>query len=182
MTVVSATVIFFLIAEFPGESKWLSDDEKALVVARLTEGMDRPQLGTQPTWRDVLSVLADFKIILGGLMYFGLIVSGFSYAYFAPIILQSFGYSPVKTQLYSVPPWAAAFVLSMLVATASDHYRRKYIFVLPTLFISIIGITVLLNVHDSVNVRYGALFLVAIGGYAAAPIVVCWFSTNREPA
>ena len=180
MTVVCAVVVFFLIADFPEEAKWLSDDEKAVVKARLAEDIGDSQLDVQPTWRDVLGVFKDFKIILGGLMYFGLVVPGYGYAYFAPAILRSLGYSAIKTQLYSVPPWVATFVLSMIVATASDYYKRRFIFILPMLLITVIGIIVLLNVHHSVNARYGALFMVVMGEYAAAPIIVCWFSANRE--
>ena len=180
MTVGYAIAIYFLVADFPEEAKWLSDDEKTFVKARLAEDIGDSQLNAKTTWMDVLGVFKDFKIVLGGLVYFGLIVSAYGYAYFAPTVLQSFGYSPIKTQLYSVPPWVATFTLSMIVATASDYYKRRYIFILPLLLISVVGMVALLTIHDSVNTRYGALFLVVMGEYAAAPVVVCWLSTNRE--
>lgn len=177
---VCAVVVSFFIADFPEEAKWLSDDERAFVKARLAEDIGDSRLDAETTWRDVLGVMRDFKIILSGLAYFGLVVPGYAYAYFAPTILLSLGYSPVKTQLLSAPPLAAAFVLSMIVATASDYYKRRYIFILPTLFISVIGIIILLNIHDSVSIRYGALFLVVIGQATAVPVIICWFSTNRK--
>jgi len=180
MTIVFAAVASFFIADFPEEAKWLSDDERAFVNARLAEEFGDSQLDAKQTWRDVLGVLKDFKIILSGFTYFGLLVPGYSYAFFAPTILQSFGYTPVMTQLYSVPPMAAAFVLNIVVAIFSDYYKRRYIFVLPALLVSAIGIIVLLNVHEGVRVRYGALVLVAVGASAAAPIIVCWFGANRE--
>ena len=180
MTVGCAVVVFFLTSDFPEEAKWLSDDEKTFVKARLAEDTGSSQLDARPTWREVLGVLKDFKLVLGGLAYFGLIVPGAGYAYFAPAIIRSLGYSPVMTQLYSVPPWAVSFALSMAAATASDYYKRKYIFILPLLLISVAGLIVLLNVHDSVSVRYGALFISMMGGYAALPIILCWLSVNRE--
>ena len=180
MTAVLAIVVFFLIADFPEEAKWLSDDERAFVKARLAEEFGDSQLDAKQTWRDVLGVLKDFKIILSGFTYFGIIVPGYSYAFFAPTVLQSLGYSPVMTQLYSVPPMAAAFVLNVVVAVLSDHYKRRYIFILPALLVSVIGIIVLLNVHEGVGVRYGALLLVVVGMSAATPIIVCWYSANRE--
>ena len=180
MTVGCAIVVSFLIADFPEEAKWLSDDERTFVKTRLAEDVGDSQLEAKTTWRDVLGVFKDFKVILGGLTYFGLIVPGYGTAYFAPTILLSLGYSPVKTQLFSVPLSAASFALSMIVAVASDYYKRRYIFVIPMLFLTVIGMIVLLNVHDSVSVRYGALFLVGMGQAAAAPIIVCWFSANRE--
>jgi len=180
MTIVFALGIFFLIPDFPEEAKWLSDDEKTFVKARLVEDVGDSQLDVQPTWRDVLGVFKDFKIILSGFAYFGIIVPGYCYAFFAPTILRSLGYSPAMTQLYSVPPTSAAFTVGMIVAAASDHYKRRYIFILPMMLVSVIGTIVLLNVHDSVSVRYGALCLVMIGQAGAIPIVICWFSTNRE--
>ena len=180
MTVGCSVAVFFLTSDFPEESRWLSDDEKAFVKVRLAEDTGDSQLNAHPTWREALGVLKDFKFILGGLAYFGLIVPGAGYAYFAPAIIRSLGYSPVMTQLYSVPPWAVSFALSMAAATASDYYKRKYIFILPLLLISAIGIIVLLNVHDSVDVRYGALFISMMGGFAALPIILCWFSVNRK--
>ena len=180
MTVGCAFIAFFLIADFPEEARWLSDDEKAFINARLAEDIGDSQLDSRTTWRSVLGVFKDFKIILGGLMYFGLVVPGYGYAYFAPAILRSLGYSPIKTQLYSVPPWVATFVLSMIVATASDYYKKRYIFILPLLLVSVVGMIVLLTIREDVSARYGALFLVVMGEFAAAPIVICWFSANRE--
>jgi len=180
MTVAFAVVVFFLIADFPEEAKWLSDNERAFVEARLAEEFGDSQLDAKQTWRDVLGVLKDYKIILSGFTYFGLIVPGYCMAFFAPTIILSLGYSPVMTQLYSIPPAATGFVLNIIVAIASDHYKRRYIFILPALLTSAIGIIVLLNVHEGVGVRYAALFLVSIGPAAAAPIIVCWCSANRE--
>jgi len=180
MTVGCAVVVFFFAADFPEEAKWLSDGERAFAKARLAEDVGDSQLDVRPTCRDVLGVFKDFKIFLGGFMYFGLIVSGYGYAFFAPTIIRSFGYSPVKTQLYSVPPWAVTFALSMVVAIASDYYKRRYIFILPLLLISVVGIIVLLNVHDKVKAMYGALFLVVMGQFSANPIVACWTMSNRE--
>ena len=181
MTVGCAVVVFFFVADFPEDAKWLSGDEKAFVEARLAEDMaGDSQLNAKTTWRDVLSVFKDFKIILGGLIYFSIIVPGYGTAYFAPAILRSFGFSPVKTQLYSVPPSFASFVLGMIVAVASDYYKRRYIFILPSMLITVVGMVVLLVVRDNVNARYGALFLIFMGQYAASAIIVCWVSTNRK--
>ena len=180
MTVGCAIIAFFLIPDFPEEARWLSEDEKAFVKARLAEDNGDSQLEIKTTWRDALTIFKDFKVILGGFVYFGIIVSGYGYVYFAPAILQSFGFGPVKTQLYSVPPWVATFALSMVVAAASDYYKRRFIFILPLMFTSVVGMIILLTVHDSVGARYGALFLFAIGEFSVTPIMVCWLSTNRE--
>lgn len=115
-------------------------------------------------------------------MYFALTIPGFSYAYFAPSIIKRLGFSATKTQLYSVPPWAAAFVFCMVIAWASDKARHRFGFIIFSLTISLVGCVTLLNVYgkekSSVHVEYGMLFLFVMGIYAAAPVMICWLAMN----
>ena len=139
-------------------------------------------------------------------MYFGLIVSAYGYAYFAPGIIQSFGYSPVQTQrtfsltfhspfnlfplvslpdlftyntppVRSVPPWAAAFAFSMVVAFISDRARHRFLFIVLTCCVAIAGFAMLLSGLPN-TAKYGALFLVTSGTYTALPLIVCLFNMN----
>jgi len=126
----------------------------------------------------VINVFKDYKIFVGGLMYFGLIVPAYGYAYFAPTIIKSYGYSAIQTQLHSVPPWACAFGFAMLIAYLSDRLRHRFLFTLFPICVSITGFTILLSVHNNLHLEYAALFLVTMGTYAAMPVVVCWFNLN----
>ena len=90
--------------------------------------------------------------------------------------MQGYGYSAIQTQLHSVPPWAAAFGFSMLVATLSDWFRHRFLFAIIPIFIAIAGFAILITVHDNTHLEYGALFLVTSGTYSAMPIIVCWVS------
>jgi MFS family permease len=122
--------------------------------------------------------MADYRIWLGGFMYFGLIVPAYSYAYFSPTIIQSYKYDPIQTQLRSVPPWAVAFGFAMIVATLSDWLQHRFLFIVGAVLVSISGFAVLLSVHDNLPVQYAALFLICMGTYSAMPVVVCWFNMN----
>lgn len=84
------------------------------------------------------------------------------------------------TQLYSIPPWAAAFGFSMLVAFISDKMRHRFVFTMVTIAVALAGLGILLNVHGKENreVQYGALFLMTCGCYSAMPIIVCWYAMN----
>jgi len=86
----------------------------------------------------------------------------------------------IKTNLYSIPPWAVAFVFSMMVAYLSDKVKHRYAFTIVPMLIAIAGYGILLNVHgkDHKNTQYGALFLVTSGCYSAMPVIVCWFTMN----
>ena len=113
-------------------------------------------------------------------MYLGFVVPAYSYAYFSPTIIKSFGYSAIRTQLLSVPPWACSFVFSMIIATCSDLTKHRFLFVLLPLLVALAGFSTLLGVRGNNHVEYGALFLAVSGVYSAMPVIVCWFNSNRK--
>lgn len=178
LTVFCSFFIFFLLPDFPEQVKWLTEDERTFVSARLRADQGRSAVERPVTIKDAIAVLKDYRVIIGGFMYFGLIVPAYGYAYFSPGIIQSYGYDPIQTQLYSVAPWAVAFCFSMIVAYASDMARHRFGFAIFAICVAILGFAILIAVHDNTKVQYAALFLVAMGSYTAMPIVVCWFNMN----
>jgi len=177
ITVGVALIFFFVLPTFPEQSKWLRDDEKAYVSARLRQdqgksGVERPIRG-----KDVMHVFKDKKVIIAGFMYLTT-VPAYSYAFFAPGIIKGYGYSPIQTQFHSVPPWAAAFGWSMFIATISDCAKHRFAFILVSLCVSTIGFAILISINNNTSLQYAALFLVTSGTYGAMPIIVCWFNMN----
>lgn len=173
---------FFLIPDFPEEAKWLKEDERAYVAARLKADQGRSARERAITLKDIGRVFSDYKVIVAGFMYFGLIVPAYSYAYFAPGIIKTYGYSPIETQLHSVPPWAVAFGWAMILATVSDASRHRMGFAIFSICLAIAGFGILIAVHDNHHLQYAALFLVTMGTYSAMPIIVCWFNMNLGKA
>ena len=178
ITVFVSFFFYFLLPDFPEQSKWLTPEERTYVTARLQVDQGRSAVERKITLRDVGDVFKDYKVILGGFMYFGLIVPAYGYAYFAPGIIKTYGYDPIQTQLHSVPPWAAAFGFSMIIAFISDKTRHRFGFAVFAICVAIAGFGILIAVHDNTKLQYAALFLVAMGAYTAMPIIVCWFNMN----
>jgi MFS family permease len=178
LTCVVAIAFYFLLPSFPEDAKWLSPEEREYVKARLRVDQGNSAKDRKITLRDIGRVFKDYKIFLGGLMYFGMIVPAYGYAFFAPSIVKTFGYSPIRTQLFSVPPWACAFAFSMIVATSSDFTRHRFAFTLFPISVAMSGFAILLGVHENNKARYAAMFLIAMGAYSAMPVIVCWFNMN----
>ncbi|KAJ4294480.1 High-affinity nicotinic acid transporter [Kalmusia sp. IMI 367209] len=178
LTMVVSFFFFFLLPNFPEEVKWLTEDERAFVRARLQIDQGKSARERPIKLADVGRVFKDIKVIVGGFMYFGLIVPAYGYAYFSPAIIQSYGYSPIQTQLHSVPPWAAAFGFAMIVAWFSDRLKHRFLFCIFPICVAITGFCILITVHNHREVQYAALFLVAMGAYTAMPVIVCWFNMN----
>jgi hypothetical protein len=107
-----------------------------------------------------------------------MIVGAYGYAYFSPTIISQLGYTAVRANLLSTPPWAVAFVFAMTIATISDYVAHRFLFAVTCIIIAMIGFIVLLVPDMRNSVYYGALFLAAPGAYTAMPIIVCWFNTN----
>ncbi|KAH8106174.1 MFS transporter-like protein [Cristinia sonorae] len=178
MTCVISIAMYFMIADFPEEAKWLTPEEKKFVKKRLEEDVGNSQQDQKITLRSALSVLSDYKVMVGGFMYFGLIIPAYGYAYFAPAIIQGLGHGSIQSQLLSVPPWACSFVFAMFIAFFSDHMKHRFLFSIAPMVISIAGFILLLLPQHNNNLKYGALYLAACGTYSAMPVVVCWFVTN----
>lgn len=105
-----------------------------------------------------------------------IITSGFSY--FTPTIIGALGYSTVQTQLHTVPPYAAALVLALLFAFASDRAGVRSPFIIICFTLTIVGLAILLSVDNSFPAQYAAICLVAMGAFCAGPLVVCWYVMN----
>ncbi|KAI0603277.1 MFS general substrate transporter [Biscogniauxia sp. FL1348] len=178
LTAVVAIIFFFIFPSFPEQAKWLAEDERQFVKARLQADQGRSAAERKVSFRDIVTVMKDHRVWLGGFMYFGLIVPAYSYAFFAPRIISTYNYSPIQTQLYSVPPWAASFVFSLITAAFSDWSRHRAAFATVPLVMTLAGFGVLLTVHDNTTVEYAMLFLVTMGSYGVMPILVCWFTMN----
>lgn len=89
LTAVVAILFFFLIPSFPEDANWLTEEEREYVKARLYKDQGRSAAERKIGFRDVIKVFRDYKIIVGGFMYFGLIVPAYGYAFFAPGIIQT---------------------------------------------------------------------------------------------
>ncbi len=121
----------------PEDAKWLQEDERAYIKARLQADQGHNAADRKVTFADVVTVMKDFKVWLGGLMYFGLIVPAYSYAFFSPAIIQTYNYGPIQTQLHSVPPWVASFAFAMLIAFVSDFSRHRFLFAIGSICLAV---------------------------------------------
>lgn len=178
LTAIVAIIFFFTFPAFPEEAKWLNEEERNYIKARLRADQGNNAAERKITLSDVLTVMKNHRIWLGGFMYLGLIVPAYSYAFFSPTIIKTYHYSAIQTQLHSVPPWAASFVFSLIVATLSDWTRHRAFFAIAPLAITVSALSVLLAIHNNITVEYAVLHLVTIGTYGVMPIVVCWFQMN----
>ncbi|KAK8128777.1 allantoate permease [Apiospora sp. TS-2023a] len=176
-TVLVAALAFFTITEFPREAKWLTEEERILILDKTKS--DEP-VSQRVTTRDVLTFLTKPKHWLGAIMYFSILIPAYSLVYFTPTIVQGLGYNSVQTQLHSVPPFAAAFGLTVILAVLSDRLRVRSPFIFFNLCLLIAGTAMCRQIHgtEHFSAEYAGLCLAGMGSLGVGGNIVCWYVMN----
>ena len=101
-------------------------------------------------------------------------VTVYSVAIFAPTIIKQFDptSSARHVQALVIPIFVAATAGCLATAYASDKLKHRSSFALFGYLLIIIGAAILINqAHVSRNVKYGALYFLAVGGYISLPML-----------
>ena len=122
-TAIFALLGKFFIVDWPETAKFLTEDEKKLLIARLSADVADAKMNRldKPAYKRIFT---DWKMYLGVLMYFGIVNNGYSvsvsnyshlillflltqHQFFTPTILTEMGFSPIEAQVHSIPIFSA---------------------------------------------------------------------------
>ena len=103
----------------------------------------------------------------------------YGFSLFSPTIIKDLGYSSTRANLLSVPPYAAAAVMTVAVGFMADRTHQRGLFNICTSTIGIAGFVMLIASQNS-GVQYAGLMLGAIGIYPCIPNTIVWGSNNFE--
>ncbi|KAI1827965.1 major facilitator superfamily domain-containing protein [Xylaria intraflava] len=180
LTIVVSVVSFWMVHDFPAEARFLSQEDRDRVTFRLK--MDQ-QSSAEREWNTsyLYAGLKDWKMWLGMIVYMGCDMPLYAFSLFLPTIIESSGWgtSVVKTNLLSVPPYAAAAVLTVIIGVVADRTRQRG---LCNIVVSVIGIVgfILLVASDNPAVQYAGTFLGALGIYPCIANTITWMANNTE--
>lgn len=91
------------------------------------------------------------------------------------------GYTAAQSQLLTIPPYAAATILTVAWAVLAEKYKRRALFTLVTTSLAIIGYIILLtneNPTRKPGVSYLGTFFAAMGIYPSVALVLSWPAVN----
>lgn len=176
-TVIIGVFALLLLADRPEDARMFSPVEKELAMARMNRGASKEVSGTLNT-RHVQLAAKDWRIYLGGVIYFSINVSLASVTAFLPTIIKTFGYTNADAQLLTVPPYACAAVVLCSLSYLSDRLQSRGLVMASSTTLSGIGYVILLVVHTNVHARYFAVFCVTSGTYTTIGLMLAWFSHN----
>ena len=115
------------------------------------------------------------------LFWWGGSVPTYSLSYTLPTMVKNLGYSAVRAQALTTPPYIFATCVCVFVGWMSDRYQKRYASIMSCYTLGLIGIIILwISVHYQhlYGLSYFAIFLAAAGYSAQAPIVGAWTSVN----
>ncbi|PLW21970.1 hypothetical protein PCANC_04373 [Puccinia coronata f. sp. avenae] len=176
---------FYFLPASIDKIKFLKNAEKNFLVSRLMEVNQASSAATAEcterstafqTWAAVKSI----HIMILDVAQFAAISNLFGIAYFTPTVVNTFGYSPTTTQLFTVPPFAVAWIFVVSTSYLSDRYHARGLIASICAMFSITGFAIF-YASSHQHVRYGSLFLSIPGAYSVAPNMSAWLADNSAP-
>ncbi|PSK35935.1 hypothetical protein B9Z65_5750 [Elsinoe australis] len=179
-TVLIGIAAYWFIPNWPTTAKFLSDNERSYLTARLEADSDATN-NEAFNWGNVVQCLKDPKCWLYGLVFHTLSLPLYTLSLFLPSIINALGYSAAQAQLLTIPPYALATILCIVYALVSERYKKRAVFIIFSSTIAIIGYIILLsnkNPRARPGVSYLGTFFAAAGIYPSVALGLSWPAMN----
>ena len=122
----------------------------------------------------------DWKTWAFAVVYMGCDGPLYAFSLFLPTIIEDLGYTnPTTANLLSVPPYAAAAILTITIGWLADRTRARGWCNIGVSLLGITGFSILLG-SQTPGVKYGGVFLAALGIYPCIANTITWVSNNTE--
>ncbi|KAF2643107.1 MFS general substrate transporter [Massarina eburnea CBS 473.64] len=184
ITIGIALVAPFWLAKAPGQSWFLTPEEKVLADRRMvTDSAANEDSRFKLSRRDVVEAIKDWKF--WAVLPFNVLssVAPQGFTIFMPIVIKGLGYSGPTANLMTVPPYVVGAALLLIFAYSSDHFRERTLHILAGLLLVMIGLIMAFCIPLSYPAaRYGGIIVLLSGTFIASPITVAWLAGNTpEP-
>ena len=182
-TVAVGIASFWMVHDFPDSAKFLSDEDRARVIRRLALDKQSSARHEDFQMEYLWQAVKDWKTYMSMLVYMGPLMPLYSISLFLPTIISNLSFttptSTVRNQLLTVPPYAVATMITVIVGFVSDRHQRRGIYIVGLAPIAVIGF-VMLIASTNPHVQYAGTFLGAVGIYASIPVTIAWIANNVE--
>ncbi|PBK69250.1 MFS general substrate transporter [Armillaria solidipes] len=176
ITVVAGIASFWIIQDFPDTAKFLSEEERTVVVRRLQGDDQFSAAGEKLKMKYIVQSLVDWKTYVGIVVYAGCDMPLYAFSLFLPTIINQASFSATPANLLTVPVYVFACIVTCAVGFFADRWGRRGYFNLVFLSLGAVGYIVLIA-SRSAAVSYFAVYLATCGIY---PQISAWMSNNVE--
>lgn len=180
-TVLVGFASFWMVHDFPDEATFLTEQDRARVLRRLK--LDQQASAEHESFKMTYlwDAVRDWKMWLGMAIYMGCDMPLYAFSLFLPTIVNDLGWntSIVRSQLMSVPPYAVAAILTVVVGFVADRTKSRGLCNIVTSLFGVAGFAMLLGSQQPA-VQYAGTFLGAMGIYPCIANTISWMANNIE--
>ncbi|KAL9529419.1 hypothetical protein SMMN14_07298 [Sphaerulina musiva] len=177
-TMAVGAFCWWMVFDWPDTARFLTPDERLRVRRRLAEDK-QSSTGEEYDKRHIIAAVKDWKCWGYALIYMGNLCPLYAFSLFLPTILGGMGYKGTKLQLLSVPPYAVAATMTILIGYIADRTRQRGLCNMFSATLAIIGFTMLISTGNP-HIQYAGTFLGAAGIYPTVSNTLSWASNNIE--
>ncbi|CCH41403.1 putative membrane protein [Wickerhamomyces ciferrii] len=159
------------------ETSWFfNEEEKKCYAQRL---IHYPELYEKDDfkWSVVWDMFKDFKFYAEVIWQFCCVLSFFASSTFLPTIVSSMGYEGIKSNLMVVPIYMYGAIYYIIVATLSDYFKNRSIFMAISALAMLIGY-IIIYASKKDGVRYFGCFFMIMGVYPGTGLNMMWLGDN----
>ena len=176
LTILIAASVMFYLPNTPDKCKFLSPQDQYIALERINRE-HKESVAEKIRPYHVYRAVFNINNILCALGFFFVNVSVQSVSLFLPTILNALGWTAIRSQLYSVPPYVTACVWSIFISWVSDKYKRRGVFIVLGNTLAMIGYIMLVTT-DKDAVKYLGVFFAACGAFPLGPFYLAWGLNN----
>ncbi|KAH0841371.1 putative transporter [Fonsecaea pedrosoi] len=169
-TVAIGLIAFFLLPDYPTNTKWLSAQERKLATTRL---IIREDLDSKMPYKKALILsIKDWKMWLFMVSLNTILASG-TVSYFFPTLMGALGYKGRMVQFMTVPIYAVTLVVTVATGFSADHTRQKAYHVVGCSVLAIVSF-IICAASTHFSVRYAFICFGFAGVQACVPLLISW--------
>ncbi|EXJ74696.1 uncharacterized protein A1O5_01390 [Cladophialophora psammophila CBS 110553] len=184
-TVFVACVGFYVLPDFPSNTRYLSEKEIAVAQLRMIANGVQDDESDYGRWRGLVMAVRCWQVwVFAGM--FLLLAIGASVHNFFPSVVNTLGFSRNTTLWMTAPPYLIGVVVTIANSLCADRHRNACPHVVAPAALAMLGFLLFLldqsSTRSGVWVRYAAAFLMIVGAHSGYPVVLSWAQkTIRGP-
>ncbi|KNG83782.1 MFS transporter [Aspergillus nomiae NRRL 13137] len=176
-TIAAGLLVFLFLPSYPEKVGWLTDEEKKFQALRLAG--DGSSGEDKLNWKDAKETLLTGRLYLHYLTYLTISAGVASLSLFAPTIILGLGYTDLQAQLFTVPPYAVAYVVTLGLAWLSDRLKCRGAIACGSQLVAFVAFAIQASLPvKAYTARYAFLVIATAGTFGGLPSLNAWVGDN----
>ncbi|KAJ5701432.1 MFS transporter [Penicillium malachiteum] len=172
ITAFVAICAFFILPDYPSNTRWLSPTERAVAEWRLLSDSGQVDEDDAKWSYGFKRAFADWRLYIFALAFLCIQVASATSNFF-PSVVETLGFGRVDTLLLTVPPYMVALFVSITNNFSADRQQNSSFHVCWPLIMAICGF-VIGAAATNTGARYFSMILMVSGGHGANAVLLAW--------